>query len=46
MEQHEFDELFNGVLDVLRIVFTRKIMSDDEFDAIFGTFYGNDTENP
>lgn len=45
MEQHEFDELFNGVLDVLRMVFTRKIMSDDEFDAIFGTFYGNDTEN-
>lgn len=45
MEQPEFDELFNGVLDILRMVFTRKIMSDDEFDAIFGTFYGNDTEN-
>lgn len=39
MGQQEFDKLFDGVLDTLRLTFTRKIMSEEEFDAIFGNFY-------
>jgi len=38
MEEDEFNELYNGVYDAIRALFTNSSMTEDEFDAVFCDF--------